>query len=113
MDLFSRHILSWKLSNSFDIEFCLDALEMALSGGHKPETFHSDQGCQFISTAFVGRLKAEEIEINWSGRRRCYYNILIEKNGARSNKRRCSCMPIAMVGKPRHTSHSSFGGIVM
>jgi putative transposase len=46
MDLFSRTILSWKLSNSLDTEFCLDALEMALDGGRRPEIFHSDQGCQ-------------------------------------------------------------------
>lgn len=79
VDLFSRHIPSWKLSNSLDTEFYLEALEMALATGHKPEIFHSDQGCQFTSTAFVGRLKAEEIEISWSGRRRCYDNILVER----------------------------------
>ena len=79
VDLFSRHVLSWKLSNSLDTEFCLEALEMALAGGHKPEIFHSDQGCQFTSTAFVARLKAEEVEISWSGRRRCYDNILVER----------------------------------
>ena len=45
VDLFSRHVLSWKLSNSLDREFCLEALEMALEGGRKPEIFHSDQGC--------------------------------------------------------------------
>jgi len=54
VDLFSRHILSCKLSNSLDTEFCLETLDMALAGGHKPETFHSDQGCQFTSTAFLG-----------------------------------------------------------
>jgi putative transposase len=79
VDLFSRHVLSWKLSNSLDTEFCLDALDMALGNGRKPEIFHSDQGCQFTSTAFVGRLKAKEIQISWSGRRRCYDNILVER----------------------------------
>ena len=79
MDLFSRHILSGKLSNSLDTEFCLEALDMALTGSHKPDTFHSDQGFQFTSTAFVGRLKAEEIKISWSGRRRFYDNILVER----------------------------------
>jgi putative transposase len=43
LDLFSRTILSWKLSNSLDTEFCLDALEVALEGRRKPESFHSDQ----------------------------------------------------------------------
>jgi putative transposase len=79
VDLFSRHVLSWKLSNSLDTEFCLEALEMALASERKPQIFHSDQGCQFTSTAFVGRLKAEKIKISWSGRRRCYDNILVER----------------------------------
>ena len=79
VDLFSRHVLSWKLSNSLDTEFCLDALEMALEGGRKPEVFHSDQGCQFTSSDFVARLQAEKIKISWSGRKRCYDNILIER----------------------------------
>jgi putative transposase len=79
VDLFSRNVLSWKLSNSLDTEFCLDALEMALEGGRKPEIFHSDQGCQFTSGDFVARLKAEEIKVSWSGRKRCYDNILVER----------------------------------
>ena len=79
MDLHSRHVVSWKLSNSLDTEFCLEALEMALSSGRKPEIFHSDQGCQYTSTEFVARLKAEGIKISWSGRKRCYDNILVER----------------------------------
>ena len=79
VDLFSRHVLSWKLSNSLDTEFCLDALEMGLAGGRKPEIFHSDQGCQFTSTDFVARLQAEKIKIRWSGRKRCYDHILVER----------------------------------
>ena len=57
VDLFSRNVLSWKLSNSLDTEFCLEALEMALGGGRKPEIFHSDQGCQFTSSDFMARLQ--------------------------------------------------------
>ena len=79
VDLFSRHVLGWKLSNSLDTEFCLEALEMALGSGRKPDVFHSDQGCQFTSSAFVGKLQAEEIKISWSGRKRCYDNILVER----------------------------------
>ena len=45
VDLFSRNVLSWKLMNSLDTAFYLDALEMALACGRKPEIFHSDQGC--------------------------------------------------------------------
>ena len=79
VDLFSRNVLSWKLSNSLDTEFCLQALEMALSGGLKPEIFHSDQGCQFTSSDFVARLREETIRISWSGRKRCYDIILVER----------------------------------
>ena len=57
----------------------MEALEMALAGGRKPEIFHSDQGCQFTSGDFVARLQAEEIRISWSGRKRCYDNILVER----------------------------------
>ena len=78
-DLFSRNVLSWKLSNSLDTEFCLEALEMSLAGGRKPEIFNSDQWYQFTSTGFVGRLQAEGIKISWSGRKRCYDNILVER----------------------------------
>jgi len=79
IDLFSRHILGWKLSNSLDTEFCLEALEMAFAKGSKPEIFHSDQGSQFTSIDFVERLQAEKIKISWSGRRRCFDNILVER----------------------------------
>ncbi len=79
MDLHSRHVLSWKLSNSLDTEFCLEALEMALSSGRRPQIFHSDQGCQFTSSDFVARLQADGIRISWSGRKRCYDNILVER----------------------------------
>lgn len=87
VDLFSRNLFSfgeafgysWKLSNSLDTEFCLDALEMALEGGRRPEIFHSDQGCQFTSGDFVARLQAEAIKISWSGRKRCHDNILVER----------------------------------
>ena len=79
VDLFSRNVLSWKLSNSLDTEFCLKGLEMALEGGRKPGIFHSDQGCQFTSSDFVARLQAEKIKISWSGRKRCYDNILVER----------------------------------
>jgi len=57
VDLFSRNVLSWKLSNSLDTEFCLDAMQMALEGGRKPKIFHSAQGCQFTSGDFVARLQ--------------------------------------------------------
>jgi len=78
-NLYSRSVLSRKLTNSLDTEFWLQALEMALEGGRKPGLFHANQGCQFTSADFVGRLKGEEIKISWSGRKRCYDNILVER----------------------------------
>ncbi len=79
MDLHSRHVLSWRLSNSLDTEFCMEALVMALGGGRSPEIFHSDQGCQFTPADFMSRLQAEGIQISWSGRKRCYDSILVER----------------------------------
>jgi len=54
VDLSSRSVLSWKLSNSLETEFCLDALEKALGGVCRPKIFDSDQGCHFTSYEFVG-----------------------------------------------------------
>jgi len=48
-------------------------------GGNKPGIFHSDQGCQFTSADFVGKVRGEGIKISWSGRKRCYDNILVER----------------------------------
>lgn len=53
VDLFSSHVLSWKLSKSIDTEFCLQALGMDMARGHKPQAFHSDQGYQFTSPDIV------------------------------------------------------------
>ena len=79
VDLFSSNILRRKLSHSLDTEFCLYALEMALAGDRKPGIFHSDQGFQFTTGVFVVRLKAEEIKISWSGRKRCEDVNLVER----------------------------------
>jgi putative transposase len=79
MDLHSRHVLRWKLSNSVDTEFCLEALGMAFSSGRRPQIFNSDQGCQFTSPDFLARMQVEEIKISWSGRKRCNDNIMVER----------------------------------
>jgi len=50
-----------------------------MGSGRRPEIFHSDQGCQFTSGEFVTRLQEEEVKISWSGRKRCYDNILVER----------------------------------
>lgn len=79
IDWFSRYVLSWRLSNTLDTLFCIDALEEALSGSRRPEVFNSDQGSQFTSTAFTGRLKANSITISMDGRGRFLDNIFVER----------------------------------
>jgi putative transposase len=78
MDWFSRCVLSWRLSNSMDVEFCLAALEEALRYG-RPEIFNTDQGSQFTSQEFTGRLAAESIAISMDGKGRAIDNVMIER----------------------------------
>lgn len=78
MDWHSRYVLSWELSNTLDVEFCLRVLERALSAG-RPEIFNSDQGSQFTSEAFTSILVGVGIAISWDGRGRAYDNIFIER----------------------------------
>jgi putative transposase len=78
MDWFSRYVLSWRVSNTLDVSFCLEALEEALTYG-KPEIFNSDQGAQFTSAAFTTRLEAQGIRISQDGRGRAFDNIFVER----------------------------------
>lgn len=78
MDWWSRCVLSWKVSNSMDVNFCLEALEEALSKG-KPEIFNTDQGSQFTSNNFVEVLLREQVRVSWDGRGRALDNVFIER----------------------------------
>lgn len=78
LDWYSRYVLSWKVSNSMDVNFCLEALEEALKNG-KPDIFNTDQGSQFTSLAFVNSLLAAQIQVSWDGRGRAMDNIFIER----------------------------------
>ncbi len=78
MDNFSRRVLSWELSNTLDESFCLEALDRALSAA-TPEIFNTDQGVQFTSSAFTGRLEAKQIQISMDGRGRALDNIFVER----------------------------------
>jgi putative transposase len=78
MDLFSRYVVSWEISTTRETEFCLNALNRALLRA-KPEIFNSDQGVQFTSDDFTGRLKKAEIRISWDGKGRAYDNIFVER----------------------------------
>lgn len=78
MDWWSRCIMSWRLSNSMDVNFCLEALEEAFAKG-KPEVFNTDQGSQFTSTLFVEALLKERVRVSWDGRGRALDNVFIER----------------------------------
>ncbi len=78
MDWFSRYVLSWRLSNTLDTSFCLAAVDEALSQG-RPEIFNSDQGSQFTSRDFTGRLKASGVRISMDGKGRVFDNIFVER----------------------------------
>ena len=79
IDWYSRRVLSWRISNSMDAEFCVDCLEEALRTHGKPEIFNSDQGSQFTSEAFTGVLTREGIIISMDGRGRAFDNIFVER----------------------------------
>jgi putative transposase len=78
LDWFSRYVLSWELSNSQDVFFCLSALEKAFCFG-KPRIFNSDQGSQFTSDAFQSRIQQAKVSQSWDGRGRVFDNIFIER----------------------------------
>jgi len=79
VDWFSRRVLSWKLSNTMDVSFCLEALDEALGKYGKPEIFNTDQGSQFTSVAFTDRLKQEGIRISMDGKGRWRDNVFVER----------------------------------
>jgi putative transposase len=78
LDWYSRYVLSWELSRTLDGEFCLAALEQALTLG-TPEIFNTDQGSQFTSQAFTGRLERAGIAISMDGRGRALDNVFVER----------------------------------
>jgi putative transposase len=79
MDWASRKVLSWRLSNTMDTEFCVDALEEALSRYGTPETFNTDQGAQFTSDAFTQVLQDAGVRISMDGKGRWIDNVFIER----------------------------------
>ncbi len=79
IDWFSRRVLAWSLSITMDTSFCLEALEEALAKYGKPEIFNTDQGSQFTSEAFTGRLKAAGITISMDGKGRWCDNVFVER----------------------------------
>ena len=78
MDWHSRYVLAWKLSNTLEVGFCIDALKEALSKG-QPEIFNTDQGSQFTSEAFCGLLLERGIKVSMDGKGRYLDNIFVER----------------------------------
>jgi putative transposase len=78
MDWYSRFVLSWALSVSMEVPFCIEAVEKALRWG-RPEIFNSDQGSQFTSEKFTGVLEGRGVAVSMDGRGRCLDNIFIER----------------------------------
>jgi putative transposase len=78
MDWHSRFVLSWALSLTMELDFCVEALKNALRKA-RPEIFNSDQGSQFTSEKFTGELKARGITISMDGRGRCFDNIFMQR----------------------------------
>ena len=79
MDWATRRVLSWRLSNTLDAGFCVEALAEALDCYGRPEIFNTDQGSQFTSFEFTAVLKNASVAISMDGRGRCMDNIFIER----------------------------------
>ena len=79
MDWATRRVLSWRVSNTMDSDFCVEALEEALERYGAPEIFNTDQGAQFTSEAFTGVLKDHEIAISMDGKGRWVDNVFVER----------------------------------
>jgi len=78
MDWYSRYVLAWRVSNTMEVSFCLEALEEALSKG-RPEIFNTDQGSQFTSDTFTGMLLEQGIRVSMDGKGRYTDNIFVER----------------------------------
>jgi putative transposase len=79
IDWASRAVLAWRVSNTMDTSFCLAALDEALARYGRPKIFNTDQGAQFTSAAFTGKLEAAGVAISMDGRGRFMDNIFIER----------------------------------
>ena len=79
MDWYSRKVLSWRVSNTLDTSFCVDALEEAIEAYGAPEIFNTDQGSQFTSEEFTGVLKRHDVRISMDGKGRWVDNVFVER----------------------------------
>src|SRR5690606_5935869 len=79
IDVHSRRVVGWELSNSLDSTFCVSALQAAIQRHGVPEIVNTDQGCQFTSEVFISMLKDAGIRISMDGKGRAIDNVFIER----------------------------------
>lgn len=79
IDWASRAVLAWRLSNSMEADFCIEALQEAISRFGRPEIFNTDQGAQFTAEAFLGVLEQHQIRISMDGKGRWVDNVFVER----------------------------------
>lgn len=79
IDLHSRYVVNWSISNTMTTEWCVEVLQQAIEMHGKPEIFNTDQGSQFTSEKFINTLKSNEIEISMDGKGRALDHIFIER----------------------------------
>jgi putative transposase len=122
MDWASRRVLAWRLSNTMDVEFCIEAVEDAMARHGRPEIFNTDQGSQFTSPRFTGLLTEAGIRVSMDGRGRWMDNVFIERLW-RSMKYECVYLHAFEMGSEARAEigrwidyynsdrpHSAFGG---
>lgn len=122
MDWFSRKVLAWRLSNTMDVEFCIEALEEAMTKHGRPDIFNTDQGSQFTSPRFTEVLRDASIRLSMDGRGRWLDNVFIERLW-RSLKYECIYLHAFETGSEarlgigrwieyynQHRPHSALGG---
>jgi putative transposase len=123
MDWFSRKVLAWRLSNTMDVEFCIEALEEAMTKHGRPDIFHTDQGSQFTSPRFTQALRDANVRLSMGGRGRWLDNVFIERLW-RSMKYECVYLHAFETGSEarlgigrwieyynQHRPHSTLGGM--
>jgi putative transposase len=79
MDWYSRRVLTWRVSNTLDTSFCVEALNEAIETYGAPEIFNTDQGSQFTSEDFTGVLRQQDIRISMDGKGRWVDNVFVER----------------------------------
>lgn len=122
MDWLSRKVLAWRLSNTMDVEFCIEALEEAMAKHGRPDIFNTDQGSQFTSPRFTELLRDASVRLSMDGRGRWLDNVFIERLW-RSLKYECVYLHAFETGSEarlgigrwieyynQHRPHSTLGG---